>query len=292
MKKPTNDYKKFLAFSLIILASLLGVVILIGMLLGKNGKKLELSIVSNNSQKNGPNTAPNQVKEAQMPSTTPQPSATPTPEPTATPTPTPAPAVTQVNVYGIDYSDGRAIDFVTSVKFSVYDAKGKLVATKTSEASYEKVASGALDTPDAIFYLQAGTYTIKGETDTKVGTAQKTVEILEYLQGAPVAMYTKPGKITGKLFVDANSDNKYDPNDKLLADQPIYAYFFASNDKVFLGATTKTNSAGEFELTIDKYAGTYQLQTDANLPYAYYKNFRTEVQAGQTVSQDIMLWPR
>jgi hypothetical protein len=211
-------------------------------------------------------------------------------EPQSTPTPTPL--LIEFGLYGSDYSDGIGTNYVTSVEISLYGKDGAFISKKTSPATVEPVQNNIGQMPSAVFFVPPGTYNFQGVTSTLIGKGEITLPSDQGPQYRSIVMYIKPSKITGKLFVDNNNNGLYDSGDEVLDNKNINAYYFTSQGKALEANSTTTNSSGDYSITIDKYSGTYQLQTDLNLPYMYPKFSQIQVGSEQQLNQNIYLLPR
>lgn len=211
------------------------------------------------------------------------------PTATSTPIPSPTPQLFTLNLSTSNYSTGQRSGDVIGARIKLYNTSGTLLGEKIIPPQ----EPGSNKFPVVTYYVPLGTYRFEAETDHLISSGEITISSFNDQAYQTINMVAKPMTVSGTFFVDNNQNNQVDPGEERLSNQEIKAFHMGeASFEIWEAGSTVTDANGNFSIPIKNYSGLYQLQGPLYLPYYPAPLPRFTLNGGESVTQNVIMWPK
>jgi hypothetical protein len=206
----------------------------------------------------------------------------------ATPTPVP---VTTLSLSTSDYSNSEPRGSVSGSVITLYDASNKEIGSgvlgREIEPKDGKPGNGAY----VSFKVPKGTYSFTADTPTLMGEGSIKIDSLDETIYRSITLTAKPITINGVYYLDENSNNSYDSNEKTFPDKEMYVFYQTElPSRVLEAGKMKTDGKGYFTITLTKkWEGEYIIGAEQVKEYYMTNQPRFQAKGGETHTQNFRL---
>lgn len=245
-----------------------------------------------------------QLRQITTPSSVPSPLATTLPSSLSSPsliseenTAQPATSITPVSkfalhIHAIDYSIGQDNGSLPGTTITLFDKSGNKMGQGVQ--GVDGPQEGPIGSPAYVdFSVPLGKYSYTAEKDTLIGKGSITISSFNDAAYKQIYLLAKPIIIKGRYFADENKNRQYDSGEKTFENQKITFFYHSEKlDKIWNAGSTQTGANGTFKTTLyEKWEGEYILGASQVPGYQELPQPHFQAKGGQTVNQDIYLWP-